>query len=95
MLAGMLVLSRAHGAGAQVLLQGEVRLAYAFGNNPINTTATVSSGFVDVPNLVTSVTIPAGHVADVLILFSGEIDFIGNSVYSGDAELQQIERQTP
>jgi hypothetical protein len=23
------------------------------------------------------------------------IDFIGNSVYSGDAELQQIERQTP
>jgi len=74
LLAIMLVVSLSHGAGAQVLLQGQVRLAYAFGNNPINTTATFTSGFVDVPNLATSVTIPAGHVADVLILFSGEMN---------------------
>jgi hypothetical protein len=74
LLAVLSLMCLSHGAGAQALPSGQARFAYASANNPINTTATFTTGFVDVPNLATSITVPAGQVADVLILFSGEMN---------------------
>ena len=51
--------------------KGQVRFAYAFDTNAINTSSTT---FVDVPSLAATVTIPKRKVADVLILFSGEMN---------------------
>lgn len=68
---GLSSISHALDLGPLVAPKGQVRFAYASATNPINTTAT---SFVDLPNLAATVTVPKGKVADVLILFSGEMN---------------------
>jgi hypothetical protein len=79
------LLTKSHLASASTNLgpffdpAGEVRTAVVTASDPINTTASFSTGFVPIPGLSIPITIPHGKVADVKILFSGEMN-------SGDAE---------
>ena len=54
--------------------KGEVRIATRTASDPINTTASFASGFVAVPGMTIPVTVPNGKVADVTILFTGEMN---------------------
>lgn len=54
--------------------KGEVRLATLTASNPVTTNATFNTGFVPIPGLGVPITIPRGKVADVTVLFTGEIN---------------------
>jgi hypothetical protein len=79
------LLTRIHPASAATNLgpafdpAGEVRTAAVTASDPITTTASFNTGFVPIPGLAVPITIPHGKVADVKILFTGEMN-------SGDAE---------
>lgn len=61
----------AFGAITDFQPQGSYRVTAVSATNSINTTSTT---FVDVPGLVTRVTIPTGKVGDLVIEFSGEVN---------------------
>ncbi|HZR84296.1 MAG TPA: hypothetical protein VFD92_24575 [Candidatus Binatia bacterium] len=54
--------------------KGEVRMTSVAANNPITTTASFSTGFVGIPDMIIPVTIPRGFIADVQIFFTGEMN---------------------
>ena len=51
--------------------KGQVRITEVSATNANNTTST---SFVNIPNLSTTVTVPAGKVADLVIQFSGMVN---------------------
>jgi hypothetical protein len=55
--------------------KGEVRMRSIAASDPVTTTASFNTGFVPIPGFgVIPITIPRGFVADVEILFSGEMN---------------------
>ena len=79
------LLTQGHVASAGVPLgpdfapKGEVRMASRTASDPITTTASFNTGFVPIPGFTMPISIPHGKIADVKVLFTGEMN-------SADAE---------
>jgi len=79
------LLTQSHHASAVVSLgpdfppPGQVQIASLTASDPITTTASFRTGFVAIPGLTMPISIPRGKLADIKILFTGEMN-------SADAE---------
>ena len=54
--------------------KGDVYMTTVAASNPITTTASFATGFAPIPGFGIPITIPKGRIADVQILFTGEMN---------------------
>src|SRR5215472_6250548 len=68
------VVSAAVSLGPNFDPKGEVHMASLMQSDPVTTTASFNTGFAAIPGLTMPITIPRGKIADVKILFTGEMN---------------------